>query len=106
MACFVVRHLYVLIVRKLIGIQRVFRDIDANCDPHTSFPSLVLSYEPEAHVSVQVERKDGGDHTHLRSMVTKTEPIRPPPLPGMFGVPGSGSVSHGSRFLIRQDRNP
>ena len=39
-------------------------------------------------------------------MVTKTEPIRPPPLPGMFGVPGSGSVSHGSRFLIRQDRNP
>ena len=36
MACFVVRHLYVLIVRKLIGIQRVFRDIDANCDPHTS----------------------------------------------------------------------
>src|SRR6202022_923286 len=24
-------------------------------------------------------------------MVTKTEPIRPPPLPGIFGVPGSGS---------------
>ena len=24
-------------------------------------------------------------------MVTKTEPIRSPPLPGIFGVPGSGS---------------
>jgi hypothetical protein len=91
MACFIVRHLYVLVVRKLIGIQRVFRDIDANCDPHISFPSLVLSYEPEARVSVQVERKDGGDHTHLRSMVTKTEPTRPPPLLGKLGVPGSGS---------------
>src|SRR5215472_14087947 len=38
-----------------------------------------------------VERKDEGNHTHLRSMVTKPKPIRPPPLPGIFGVPGSGS---------------
>src|SRR5690348_15602272 len=36
-------------------------------------------------------KKRRGNQTHLRSMVTKTEPIRPPPLPGIFGVPGSGS---------------
>ena len=37
------------------------------------------------------KEKDGGDHTHLRSMVTKTEPIHPPPLLGKLGVQGSDS---------------
>ncbi|MFT4914970.1 MAG: mannose-1-phosphate guanylyltransferase/mannose-6-phosphate isomerase [Yoonia sp.] len=35
---------------------------------HLSFPHLVLSCEPCAHVSVQVDRKDGGDHTTFRSL--------------------------------------
>ncbi len=46
------------------------------------------------------KEKDGGDHTHLRSMVTKTEPIHPPPLLGKLGVQAAAPVSHGSRFLI------
>jgi len=56
-----------------------------------TFLCLVLSCEPGARVSVQVERKDEGNHTHLRSMVTKPKPIRPPPPPGIFGLPGGGS---------------
>ena len=90
-AGFVIRYLGVLVVRQPPGVQSVFRNIDANCSPHLSFPCLVLSCELGARVSVQAERKDEGDHTHLRSMMTKTEPIRPPPLPGISGVPDSAS---------------
>src|SRR5215831_9304877 len=36
-------------------------------------------------------KKSEGNHTHLRSMVTKPKPIRPPPPPGIFRVPGGGS---------------
>ena len=64
MACFVIRDLDVLVIRQPIGVQRIFRDIDADCILHVSFPCLVLSCEPGARVSVQAERKDGGDHTH------------------------------------------
>jgi transposase len=45
-------------------------------------------------------------------MVTKTEPIRPPPLPGIFGVPGSGSriawepVPHNTRQKSGPVREP
>src|SRR5262249_25670528 len=70
-----------------------------------TFLCLVLSCEPGARVSVQIERKDEGNHTHLRSMVTKPKPIRPPPPPGIFGMPGGGSRKAGSRFLIRQDQS-
>jgi len=36
-------------------------------------------------------KKSEGNHTHLRSIVTKPKPIRPPPPPGIFGLPGGGS---------------
>jgi ribosomal protein L31E len=87
----VIRYLDALVIWQPISSQRFFRDINANCDLHKTFLCLVLSCEPGARVSVQVERKDEGNHTHLRSMATKTKPIRPPPPPGIFGVPGSGS---------------
>src|SRR5262249_31011474 len=87
----VIRYLDALIIRQPISDHRFFRDINADCDLHMTFLCLVLSCEPGARVSVQVERKDEGNHTHLRSMVTKPKPIRPPPPPGIFGVPGGGS---------------
>jgi hypothetical protein len=52
---------------------------------------VVLSCEPKAHVSVQVREKDGGDHTPQRSITTKREPIRPPPLHVINNLTGSGS---------------
>src|ERR1700756_3378603 len=99
----VIRHLDALVIWQPICGQGFFRDINADCDLHKTFLCLVLSCEPGARVSVQVETKDGGNHTHLRSMATKTKPIRPPPLPGIFGVPGATPVTHGGGFLISQD---
>ena len=51
---------------------------------------LVLSYEPEAQVSVQVIRKDEGDLTPPRSIMTKRKTIRPSPLPDINVVLGNG----------------
>ena len=51
---------------------------------------LVLSYEPEAQVSVQVIRKDEGDLTPPRSIMTKRETIRPSLLPDINVVLGNG----------------
>lgn len=33
----------------------------------------------------------------IRSAMTMTEPIRPPPLPGILGCRAAASISHGSR---------
>lgn len=52
---------------------------------------LVLSYGPEALVSVQVIRKDEGDLTPPGSITTKRETIRPSPLPDINAVLGNGS---------------
>jgi hypothetical protein len=51
---------------------------------------LVLSYGPEAQVSVQVIRKDECDLTPPRSITTKWETIRPAPLPDINAVLGNG----------------
>ena len=48
-------------------------------------------------------RKDGGDHTTARPATADPFSIRPPPLPGIFGVPGSGSlIARKPREVIRQ----
>ena len=51
------------------------------------------------------KEKTGAITLILRSMETKTKPIRPPPLPGIFGVPGRAPVTHGSR-KTRQKSGP
>ena len=68
-----------------------------------SSPCLVLrAQSPRIHLSghccampcrsvVQVDRKDGGDHTRQRSTTTKRKTVRPPLLPGINPVPGSYS---------------
>jgi hypothetical protein len=60
---------------------------------------LVLSYGPEAPVSVQVKRRDEGDHTPPPSSTTKRETLRPSPLPGINAVPAMAPASHRSRVL-------
>ena len=48
-------------------------------------------------------RKDGGDHTTARPETADPFSIRPPPLPGIFGLPGSGSlIAKEPREGIRQ----
>jgi hypothetical protein len=80
-----------LSVSQTMNIKRVFGNVDANGIVHMSFPYLVLSYGPKAQVSVQVSKKDEGDHTPPRSIMTKRETIRPSPSPGINAVPGDGS---------------
>ncbi|WP_221931697.1 hypothetical protein, partial [Palleronia caenipelagi] len=90
-------------IRETVCVQLVFRDIDTDDILHLSFPYLCLSCRPKALLSVQVMRKDGGDHTTARPRTADPFPIRPPPLPGMFGEPGSGSlIAKEPREVIRQ----
>ena len=91
MSSFAIEKLRVFAVAQAVNIKCVFGNVDANGIVHVSFPYLVLSCGPEAQVSVQVIRKDGGDHTRQRSSKTKRGTVRPPPLPVINDVPGSGS---------------
>jgi hypothetical protein len=52
----------------------------------------LLTCRPKAHLSVQVDRTDGGDHTQGWSSMTERETILPPPQPGINDMPGSGST--------------
>jgi len=90
-ALLVIAKLSVFSIGKPVGVQFVFRDADSDGIVHLSFPHLILSYGPKAQVSVQVDRKDGGDHTRAQSAMTKRGTVRPPPLPGINAVPGSCS---------------
>ncbi len=90
MSGFPIQKLLVLTVCQTMSIKCVFGNVDANGIVHVSFPYLVLSCGPEAQVSVQVIRKDGGDHTRQRSFKTKRGTVRPPPLPVINDAPGSG----------------
>lgn len=103
---FVIAKLPVIAIGKPISIQFVFRDIDHNRIVHLSFPHHVLLCGPEAQVSVQVDRKDGGDHTQRRSAMTKRVTVLPPQLPGINAVPGSCSSFSQEPLSLLDKRGP
>jgi hypothetical protein len=65
MTCPAVRELPVLAAGQSVSIKPIFRDVDPNSILHLSFLLLISSFEAwhRAHppVSVQVDRKDGGE---------------------------------------------
>ena len=90
MSGFPIQKLLVLTVCQTMSIKCVFGNVDANGIVHVSFPPCLV-IRPKAQVSVQIVRKDEGDLTPPRSIMTERETIRPSPSPGINAVPDDGS---------------
>jgi hypothetical protein len=70
--------LYLLVPRQLAGVKCLFGDVYSDYNAAGQL-YLLLSYGPEALLSVQVDQLNKGDPTPPRSIMTQRETIHPLP---------------------------